>query len=48
MIATWNSFEIELKATGEELEFSELLKSKYISKYSYETNCRDNCFCCKG
>ena len=48
MIATWNSLEIELKATGEELEFSELLKSKYISNYSYDTNCRDNCFCCKG
>ena len=37
---------IELKSTAELAEFELLLKEKYLSQYSLETECHDNCFSC--
>ena len=46
MIFNWNSLSLELKATADPTEFDQLLKQKFISQYSYETDCQDNCYSC--
>ena len=47
IIFNWNFLSLDLKATADPIEFDFLLKSKYISQYSYETDCPNNCFNCK-
>ena len=39
---------VDLKATADFSEFTYLLKEHYLTKYSYETDCSDNCFICSG
>ena len=46
IIFNWNSLSLELKATADPTEFDQLLKQKFISQYSHETDCPDNCFSC--
>ena len=46
MIFNWNSLDIELKATGDLLEFQRMLNTKLLSQYKYETDCPINCFSC--
>ena len=48
MIFNWNSLSLELKATADPTEFDQLLKQKFISQYSYETDCQDNCYSCNN
>ena len=47
IIFNWNYLSLELKATADPIEFDILLKRKFISQYSYETDCPNNCFNCK-
>ena len=37
-----------LKSTADFAEFELLLKEKYLSQYSFETDCSDNCFSCNA
>ena len=46
ILFNWNSLDIELKATADAAEFKVLLKEKLSNKYSYETDCPDNCYSC--
>ena len=46
IIFNWNALSIELKSTAELAEFELLLKDKYLSQYSLETDCSANCFSC--
>ena len=46
ILFNWNSLDIELKATADAAEFKVLLKQKLSNKYSYETDCPDNCYSC--
>ena len=46
IIFNWNAMSIELKSTAELAEFELLLKEKYLSQYSLETDCQDNCYSC--
>ena len=48
IIFNWNSLCLELKATADYTEFDQLLKQKFISQYSHETDCPDNCFSCNN
>ena len=48
IILNWNALDIDLKSTAEEEEFQILLKEKYLSQYSYETDCSGNCYSCNG
>ena len=47
IIFNWNCLSLDLKATADPIEFDILLKRKFISQYSYETDCPNNCFNCK-
>ena len=47
ILLNWNSLSVDLKATSDAEEFKILLKEKYISKYSYDTDCPDNCYSCR-
>ena len=46
MIFNWNSLDIDLKATGDLLEFQRMLNARLLSQYKYETDCPINCFSC--
>ena len=46
IIFNWNALNIDLKSTADLAEFQLLLKEKYLSQYSLETDCSDNCFSC--
>ena len=47
ILSTWNSLEIDIKATSDHEEFQKLLKEKYLNSYSAEIQCfNDNCFSC--
>ena len=46
LISTWNSLEIDIKATAEQDDFENLLKETYLAKYSYEIQCDGNCYSC--
>ena len=46
IIFNWNSLCLELKATADYTEFDQLSKQKFISQYSHENDCPDNCFSC--
>ena len=48
MIRTWNSLEIDLKATSDHTDFQILLKEKLLEKYDNETHCDGFCFSCDG
>ena len=48
MISTWNNLTIDLKSTADELEFVELLKENYLSKYSHETERYGPSFSCNN
>ena len=48
IILNWNALDIDSKSTAEEEEFQILLKEKYLSQYSYETDCSGNCYSCNG
>ena len=47
IIFNWNFLSLDLKATADPLEFDLSLKRKYISQYSYEIDCPNDCFNCK-
>ena len=47
ILLNWNSLSVDLKATSDAEEFKIMLKEKYISEYSYETDCPDNCYSCR-
>ena len=47
IIFNWNSLSLELKSTADPMEFDKMLKEQILSKYSYETDCQENCFSCK-
>ena len=46
IIFNWNALNIDLKSTADLAEFELLLKEKYLSQYSLETDCSDDCFSC--
>ena len=46
IIFNWNALSVDLKSTADLAEFKLLLKEKYLSQYSLETDCSDNCFSC--
>ena len=46
IIFNWNALDIDLKATGELAEFKTMLKEKYLSQYSFETDCLGDCYSC--
>ena len=46
MINTWNSLDIDIKATSDQLEFESLLKESYLSKYSSDIQCDGFCYSC--
>ena len=46
IIFNWNALSVDLKSTADLAEFELLLKEKYLSQYSLETDCSDNCFSC--
>ena len=48
IIFNWNALSIDLKSTADFAEFEMLLKEKYLSQYSLETDCPDNCFSCNA
>ena len=48
MIFNWNSLSLELKATADYAEFDSTLKQKYLSHYSFETECPFGCFVCNN
>ena len=48
IIFNWNALSIDLKSTADLVEFEQLLKEKYLSQYSLETDCPDNCFSCNA
>ena len=48
IIFNWNALSIDLKSTADLAEFELLLKEKYLSQYSLDTDCPDNCFSCKA
>ena len=47
IIFNWNFLSLDLKATADPIEFGNLLKRNYLSQYSYETDCSEDCFNCK-
>ena len=47
IIFNWNYLSLDLKATADPAEFDLSLKRKFISQYSYDTNCPKDCFNCK-
>ena len=47
IIFNWNFLSLDLKATADPIEFGNLLKRNYLSQYSYETDCFEDCFNCK-
>ena len=47
IIFNWNFLSLDLKATADPIEFGISLKRNYLSQYSYETDCSDDCFNCK-
>ena len=48
IIFNWNTLSLDLKATADFSEFAYLLKESYLTRYSSETDCLDNCFSCSG
>ena len=48
IIFNWNALDIELKATGDKADFENLLKEKYLSQYSFETDCLGKCYSCNA
>ena len=48
IIFNWNALDIDLKATGDKAEFENLLKEKYLSQYSFETDCLGKCYSCNA
>ena len=48
IIFNWNSLSLELKATADALEFESMLKRYYLSKYTSETDCSQDCFACNA
>ena len=47
LINTWNSLDIDLKATSDQLEFESLLKESYLAKYSSDIiQCDGLCYSC--
>ena len=46
ILSNWNSLDIDLKSTAEEDEFQQMLKQKFLSQYSCDTNCIGPCFSC--
>ena len=44
----WNALSIDLKSTADFAEFELLLKEKYLSQYSLEPDCPNNCFSCNA
>ena len=47
IISNWNSLSLELKSTADAQEFDLLLKQKFLSLYSFETDCPHNCYSCQ-
>ena len=43
IIFNWNALSLDLKATADFSEFTYLLKESYLTRYSSETECLDNC-----
>ena len=48
IIFNWNALNIDLKSTADFAEFELLLKEKYLSQYSLEPDCPNNCFSCNA
>ena len=46
MITSWNSLDIDIKSTAEQDDFENLLKEKYLSNYSSESQCVGPCYSC--
>jgi hypothetical protein len=46
IIFNLSGLSIDLKSTADLAEFELLFKDKYLSQYSLETDCSDNCFSC--
>ena len=48
IIFNWNALSLDLKATADPFEFETMLKTYYLSKYKYESDCGYNCFICSS
>ena len=46
MITNWNALTIDLKATADVEEFYHLLRDKFLSVYSCNTECVGPCYSC--
>ena len=46
MLSTWNSLDIDIKATADQNEFQKLLKEKYLTSHCAEVQCVANCYSC--
>ena len=46
IITNWNSLSIDLKATADAEEFYQLLRDKFLSGYSCDTECVGPCYSC--
>ena len=46
IIFNWNRLSLEIKATADAIEFDDMLRRKYLSQYSYEIDCPDDCYNC--
>ena len=46
MINTWNSLDIDIKATSDQSEFENLLKESYLAGYCSEKQCDGFCYSC--
>ena len=46
IIFNWNFLSIDLKAIADPIDFDLSLKRKFLSQYSFETDCPNDCFNC--
>ena len=46
IIFNWNFLSLDLKATADPIDFDLSLKRKFLSQYTYETDCPNDCFNC--
>ena len=46
IVNNWNYLSIDLKSTADEIEFQQLLKENYFSKYSNDVQCFGPCYSC--
>ena len=46
IVSAWNNLNIDLKATAEGDEFGQMLKDRYLSSYSCDTQCLGPCYSC--